>query len=62
MRPMRDILAEQMYDAYCEAVGGLAFNGDKLPKADEFFKDSNKEKQANAWRVAADKAIELLTN
>lgn len=45
--------AKRMYTKYCEAVGGKAFNGDDLPKADEFFSDSTKEKQANAWREVA---------
>lgn len=62
MREMREVLAEQMYDVYCEAVGGKAFNGDDLPKSEEFFNDESKTKQANAWRVAADKAIELLND
>lgn len=47
-----------MYDRYCEAVGGKAFNGDALPKADEFFTDPTKEKQANAWREVAQVAMD----
>jgi hypothetical protein len=50
-----------MYDDYCEAVGRKAFNGDNLPKSDEFFTDETKQKQANAWRVAAQSAIEFLS-
>lgn len=49
-----------MYDAYCEKVGGKAFNGDPLPKSEEFFADKTKEKQVNAWISAADVALELL--
>lgn len=60
MGKTRDFVAEQMYDAYCEAVGGKAFNGDDLPKSGEFFNDPSKEKQSNSWKIAADKAIELL--
>lgn len=56
----RENLAREMYDAYCAAVGGKAFNGDDLPISGEFFEDDSKLKQANAWRVAADKAIELI--
>jgi hypothetical protein len=54
-------LASKMYDAYCEEVGGKAFNGDPLPKAIEFFADPTKTKQSNAWLIAADTALELLT-
>ena len=46
-------LAKLMYDGYCEAVGGKAFNGDPLPKSNEFFEDETKQKQANAWIKAA---------
>ncbi len=53
-------LARKMYDVYCEAVGGLAFNGDKLPGSEEFFTDETKTKQANAWRKAAGAAEEFL--
>lgn len=47
-----DILAHKIYDDYCEAVGGKTFNGDPLPKSDEFFNDPAKQKQADAWRSA----------
>lgn len=50
--------AMKAYDAYCGAVGGVAFNGDPLPKSDEFFADPKKEKQSNAWIVAI-QAIEV---
>jgi transcriptional regulator of met regulon len=53
-------LACELYDIYCEAVGGKAFNGDPLPKSEEFFKDTSKEKQANAWRKTAMAAMVLL--
>jgi len=51
-------LAYLMYDEYCAAVGGKAFNGDDLPVSTEFFNDVNKTKQANAWRSAAKVAID----
>lgn len=51
-------LAHTLYDHYCQAVGGKAFNGDPLPKAAEFFADESKEKQANAWRETAKKAFD----
>ena len=53
-------VARAMYDSYCEAVGGKAFNGDTLPKSEKFFTDTTKEKQANAWRVAAQTAWKYL--
>lgn len=56
----REELARLMYDDYSAAVGGKAFNGDALPKSDEFFGDLSKVKQANAWRVAAETAIKYL--
>lgn len=56
----KEVLARKIYDNYCDAVGGKAFNGDDLPKSDEFFTDENKQKQANAWRVCADTAIAFL--
>lgn len=61
-----DQLAKDIYTAYCEGVGGKAFNGDPLPSADDFFADSTKEKQVNAWRKAAEipynKIFELTQN
>jgi len=55
----KEELAYKMYDNYCEVVGGKAFNGDPLPKSDEFFNDPNKTKQSNAWIVAAQTAIDF---
>lgn len=52
--------ARSMYDDYCAAVGGTAFNGDPLPPASEFFEDPAKQKQANAWRVTAAHAIDRI--
>lgn len=46
-------LAEKMYDAYCAAVGGVAFNGDKLPAWKEFEADLTKAKQVAGWLKAA---------
>jgi hypothetical protein len=54
-------LASRMYTSYCEGVGGQAHNGQTLPAWEEFSKDENKTKQANAWRKAAgDTLIEML--
>lgn len=56
----REIVAEELYTAYCAAVGGLAFNGYPLPDWATFFADPSKEKQSSAWLAAADRAIQLL--
>ena len=42
-------LAMFLYDEYCTSVGGKAFNGDPLPKSEEFFNDALKQKQVKAW-------------
>ena len=55
-------LAKVMYDSYCEAVGGKAFNGDDLPKSEEFFNDETKKKQSNAWIQSANSAINFLND
>lgn len=49
--------AEQLYEIYCAAVGGVAFNGETLPKWPEFAADPKKEKQANGWREAANSVL-----
>ena len=43
-------LAGFLYEQYCAAVGGKAFNGDPLPSWEEFSKDPAKQLQADAWR------------
>lgn len=45
------------YTAYCEAVGGKAYNGDTLPTWEEFAKDETKRTQADAWRKAVKAAL-----
>lgn len=50
-------LAQLQYESYCSAVGGVAFNGDPLPSAEEFFADESKKKQSNAWLSAAANGI-----
>jgi len=47
-----------MYDEYCAAVGGVAFNGDPLPGSEEFFSDPAKVKQRDGWDAAAVVALE----
>lgn len=49
--------AISLYDEYCMHVGGKAFNGDPLPAGIEFFSDSSKTKQADAWRAVARFAV-----
>ena len=56
----RETVAKALYTAYCEAVGGVAFNGDPLPDWKTFSDDPTKEKQANGWLSAADRAMQLL--
>lgn len=51
-----DVRAKRVYEAYCLAVGGKAFNGDHLPDWETFKNDPAKSVQSNAWIVAA-KAI-----
>lgn len=52
-------LAKKLYDAYNDAVGGVAWNGDKLPGSEEFFKDETKSKQSLAWVSVAEFALGL---
>lgn len=56
----RESVAKDLYETYCAAVGGVAFNRDPLPKWDEFRNDEKKQKQAEAWLATADRAMELL--
>lgn len=51
--PDIDAIAGRLYTVYCRAVGGIAFNGDKLPTWEEFSTDPSKEKQAKAWLAVA---------
>ena len=55
-------LAHELYDEYCTQVGGKAFNGDALPKGNEFFNDETKKKQADAWRAVAQLAWKNLVS
>lgn len=58
---MRESLAANLYETYCRAVGGRAYNGDLLPSWREFAADTNKIPQVEAWRQVADRAIILTT-
>lgn len=55
-----EILASELYEAYCIAVGGKAFNGDALPDWKTFRADPYKQKQSDAWLVVAAKAQSVL--
>lgn len=55
-----DNLARAMYDAYCVAVGGHAYDGRPLPTSEEFFEDASKATQAGGWYAAASKALEII--
>ena len=50
-------LAGILYEEYCKAVGGKAFNGDPLPNWVTFRNDPNKQKQSDAWIAVAEVAI-----
>lgn len=55
-------LAGKLYEAYCAAVGGKAFNGDTLPSWETFRADPAKQKQSDAWLVVARTAYGELVN
>ena len=55
---IRELITEVVYNDYCQAVGGIAFNGDPLPDWEEFQSDPNKVKQSSAWRQSVSKGLE----
>lgn len=55
--PDIESIAENLYETYCVAVGGVAFNGDTLPNWKAFSADPKKTKQADALREVAKKAV-----
>lgn len=54
-----EIQMVKLYDKYCEAVGGVSFNGNKLPSAEEFFADPNCSNPAHGWKEVAAHASAL---
>jgi hypothetical protein len=46
---MKTEIAKRLYETYCAAVGGKAFNGDPLPGWEEFSADEKKKLQSDAW-------------
>lgn len=55
--PTVDQVAQAAYEAYCETVGGVAFNGDPLP--DWATQRQRNPRIADAWRAAAKAAADL---
>ena len=53
------VLAGALYEAYCDGVDNVAFNGDPLPNWEAFSRDEKKAKQVNAWMGVARKAVEI---
>ena len=51
---MKANIAKLLYETYCAAVGGKAFNGDPLPAWDEFAADEKKKLQSDAWLKTAE--------
>jgi len=56
----KEYIAGELYRVYCEAVGGVAFNGDPLPNWETFSNDPSKKKQSDGWLAAAQRAMDLL--
>jgi hypothetical protein len=56
-----DSFAEELYETYCEAVGGKSFDGSPLPSWESFKKDPEKAKQVRGWMAVAWKARHTLT-
>ncbi len=55
-----ETLAGHLYEEYCDAVGGVAFNGEPLPKWKEFRADPSKQKQSDGW-IAVSKMVIRVT-
>lgn len=58
--PTREQLAADLYETYCQAVGGVAYDGKPLPSAEEFFADPAKDKQSKGWLKVAEAALDSL--
>lgn len=50
-------LANELYTAYCAAVGGKAHDGNQLPTWTEMRADPRRKKQSDAWVVTAQAAM-----
>lgn len=53
------VVASKLYETYCKAVGGKAFNGDPLPSWREFAADESKKKQVDAWIEVARQSLAI---
>ena len=53
--------AGKLYERYCQAVGGKAYDGKPLPSWKEFRGDEAKRTQSDAWIEVAEAAWETLT-
>lgn len=58
MITINPVTPAELYECYCVAVDGKAFNGDTLPIWSVFRADPTKTKQADAWQKVADYAAE----
>ena len=58
----RETNAGILYEVYCQAVGGKAFNGDPLPNWETFRNDPNKKVQSDAWVQVAKRCETLFNN
>lgn len=54
-------IAIELYDTYCAAVGGRAWDGKPLPTGQQFFADPAKQVQAEGWRAVAKRATALVS-
>lgn len=54
-------LAEELYETYCESVGGKSVSGEPLPNWNVLQKDPDKAKIVNAWIGVAWKARHAVT-
>lgn len=55
-----DYIARELYNAYCAAAGGVAYNGDTLPDWETFKNDPTKKLQYEGWIAVAVRADERL--
>jgi len=54
--------AGQLYERYCQAVGGKAYDGKPLPLWKEFRGDPTKRVQSDAWVRVAEAAYDRMVD
>jgi len=54
--------AGQLYERYCQAVGGKAYDGKPLPLWKEFRGDESKRVQSDAWVRVAESAYDRMVD